>query len=37
MIDYNLSKDDREFELPTIKSSNQGKIHFEEVRDIFQN
>lgn len=37
MIDYNLSKDNKEFELPTLKSSNQGKIHFEEVRDIFQN
>ena len=36
MIDYNLGKDNREFELPTIKSSKQGKIHFEEVRDIFQ-
>ena len=37
MIDYNLSKDKKEFELPTIKSSKQGKIHFEEVREIFQN
>ena len=37
MIDYNLSKDNKEFELPTLKSSKQGKIHFEEVRDIFQN
>ena len=36
MIDYNLGKDKKEFELPTIKSSKQGKIHFEEVRDIFQ-
>lgn len=36
MIDYNLSKDNKEFELPTLKSSKQGKIHFEEVRDIFQ-
>jgi integral membrane protein (TIGR01906 family) len=36
MIDYNLGKDKEEFELPTIKSSEQGKIHFEEVRNIFQ-
>ncbi len=26
-----------EFKLPTLKSSPQGKIHFEEVRNIFQN
>lgn len=37
LIEYNLSKNVDEFEMPTIKSSNQGKIHFEEVRDIFQN
>lgn len=37
MIDYNLSEGNKEFELPTLKSSKQGKIHFEEVRDIFQN
>ena len=37
LIDYNLSKDEVDFEMPTIKSSPQGKIHFEEVRDIFQN
>ncbi|MEF9990977.1 MAG: TIGR01906 family membrane protein [Romboutsia sp.] len=37
LIDYNLSKDKSEFEMPTIESSPQGKIHFEEVRDIFQN
>lgn len=37
LIDYNLGKDDKNFEMPTIKSSPQGKIHFEEVRDIFQN
>ena len=36
MIDYNLDKDKREFELPSIKSSEEGKIHFEEVRNIFQ-
>ena len=37
LIEYNLSKNVDEFEMPTIKSSNQGKIHFEEVRYIFQN
>lgn len=37
LIDYNLSKDESDFEMPTIKSSKEGKIHFEEVRDIFQN
>lgn len=37
LIDYNLSKDKKEFKMPTIPSSPQGKIHFEEVRDIFQN
>lgn len=37
LIEYNLSKNVDEFQMPTIKSSNQGKIHFEEVRDIFQN
>ncbi len=37
LIDYNLRKDDKNFEMPSIKSSPQGKIHFEEVRDIFQN
>lgn len=36
MIDYNLGKENREFELPSIKSSESGKIHFEEVRNIFQ-
>ncbi|MGX9755083.1 TIGR01906 family membrane protein [Clostridioides difficile] len=37
LIDYNLSKDVSEFKLPTLKSSSEGKIHFEEVRNIFQN
>jgi len=37
LIDYNLSSKVEDFEMPTIKSSIQGKIHFEEVRDIFQN
>ena len=36
MIDYNLDKDKKEFELPSIESSENGKIHFEEVRNIFQ-
>lgn len=37
IIDYNFSKEDSEFNMPTIKSSPEGKIHFEEVRDIFRN
>lgn len=37
LIDYNLSKDVSEFKLPTLESSPEGKIHFEEVRNIFQN
>lgn len=37
MIDYNLGKENKKFELPSIKSSKDGKFHFEEVRDIFQN
>lgn len=37
LIEYNLSKKVDDFEMPTIKSSPEGKIHFEEVRDIFQN
>lgn len=37
LIDYNLNKNVSEFELPTLKSSPEGKIHFEEVRNIFQN
>lgn len=37
LIDYNLGKVSGEFEMPTIKSSPQGKIHFEEVREIVQN
>ena len=37
LIDYNLSSNVGEFKLPTLASSNAGKIHFEEVRDIFQN
>lgn len=36
LIDYNLNSKVDEFKLPTLASSNEGKIHFEEVRDIFQ-
>lgn len=36
MIDYNLNKISGEFNLPTIKSSIEGKIHFEEVKEIVQ-
>lgn len=37
LIDYNTSSSEDEFELPTLTSSPEGKIHFEEVRNIFQN
>mgnify|MGYP004504540529 CR=1 FL=1 len=37
LIDYNLSWKADEFELPSLPSSHNGKIHFQEVRDIFQN
>lgn len=36
LIEYNTSRNEVNFELPTLKSSPQGKVHFEEVRDIFQ-
>ncbi len=36
LIDYNLDKKVEEFEMPTIPSSREGAIHFEEVRAIFQ-
>lgn len=36
LIDYNLNKNVGEFHLPTIKYSKEGKIHFQEVRNIFQ-
>lgn len=36
LIDYNLNNNVGEFNLPTIKYSKMGKIHFEEVRNIFQ-
>lgn len=34
LIDYNLGYEE-DFHMPTIKYSKEGKIHFEEVRDIF--
>lgn len=37
LIDYSTSHEKMNFKLPTLESSVQGKIHFEEVRDIFQN
>ena len=37
LIKYNLDKENTEFNMPTIASSKEGKIHFKEVRDIFQN
>ena len=36
LIKYNTSYRDYEFNMPTLKSSIQGKIHFEEVRDVFK-
>ena len=36
LIDYNLNNNVGEFNLPTIKYSKMGKIHFEEARNIFQ-
>lgn len=36
LINYNLNNSVEEFKLPTLQSSIQGKIHFEEVRNIFQ-
>lgn len=35
LIDYNTKFRVGEFSLPTLPSSNEGKIHFEEVRNIF--
>ena len=35
LINYNTSFDDEEFELPSMRFSKEGKIHFEEVRNIF--
>lgn len=36
LIKYNTSYRDYEFNMPTLKSSIQGEIHFEEVRDVFK-
>lgn len=36
LIDYNLNSNVDEFHLPTIEYSKEGKIHFQEVRNIFQ-
>ena len=36
LIDYNLNKNVGKFHLPTIKYSKEGKIHFQEVRNIFK-
>lgn len=36
LIDYNLNKKVDSFKLPTLPSSEFGKIHFEEVREIIQ-
>ncbi|CEO35248.1 TIGR01906 family membrane protein [Paraclostridium sordellii] len=36
LIKYNTSYRNYEFNMPTLKSSIQGKIHFEEVRDVFK-
>lgn len=35
LIKYNLSRKELDFKLPTLPYSNYGKIHFQEVRDIF--
>lgn len=37
LIDYNLKSKVGSFKLPTLPSSENGAIHFEEVRDIIQN
>lgn len=37
LIEYNTSNRELDFKLPTLKSSTEGEIHFEEVREIFQN
>lgn len=36
LIDYNLSFKSRDFNLPDFKSSENGKIHFIEVRNLVQ-
>ncbi len=35
LIDYNLSFGEEELEFPTLAMSESGRIHFEEVKDIF--
>lgn len=35
LIDYNLSFGKEQLEFPTLAMSEPGRIHFEEVRDIF--
>ena len=35
LIDYNLSFGGGELEFPSLAMSEPGRIHFEEVRDIF--
>ncbi|MDB8789592.1 TIGR01906 family membrane protein [Romboutsia sp. 1001216sp1] len=37
LIEYITSKKENDFEMPTLTSSKEGKIHFEEVREIYQN
>ena len=37
LIEYITSKKENDFEMPTLTSSKEGKIHFEEVRVIYQN
>ena len=35
LIDYNLAFGDAELEFPSLAMSEEGRIHFEEVKDIF--
>ena len=37
LIDYNLLGGDEELVFPTLKMSDTGRIHFEEVKEIFIN
>ena len=37
LIDYNLIGGDKELVFPTLKMSETGRIHFEEVKEIFIN
>ncbi len=36
LIDYNLSSEKKDFSLPDFTHSPEGKVHFEEVRNIIQ-